>query len=617
MAETNETKAESREDLPEDRQDEEEDGGSEDEIGPPDEYQGMAEIYATLPLDPTAQEIRLLTLWSGQTGDELICSLSKVSLLDSPKYVAVSYAWGDLADTKTIIISTMVSPEGGDVLVAKLYVTNNLEAALRNFHDANFAVLFWIDAVCVNQRDIAERNAQVQTMGQIFQSALFTSIWLGDGGARGQEAMALIQRIVENGMSVVADEENHDAWEALPIVLQCAWWHRAWVIQEFVLSGAEPVFWCGRAALTWRYLRSFETKFRAFQQEAFHYADAKYQGVELAYGDNQIQRLQLLYDIPAEARSFNRLLPMTSVQVATDPRDHIYALLGLTTEKHSIDIVPDYAAPVVRVYADFVRAVIKAQNRLEILFFKKPRIRDDLPSWVPDFSSWQETKRTNAMELMVLANAHAGIPPKVQFSAAYQVLTLAGLLFDHVDNVIPKDEPVEAHCRLADSLATSLSEFSHLVDNAYSSLRRDFSTLRVIFANRCWWTEDKARVFDVFVHRREIPDDYSPDLPPRNIELENFRRIQYVYPILEDLAYALDGRSFFTTRNGFMGMGPADIRADDQIVVAGGCGTPLVLRKAAEGHFTLVGPCYVPAIMEGQLVELKQPSVSLEDFEIR
>jgi hypothetical protein len=38
----------------------------------------------------------------------------------------------------------------------------------------------WIDALCINQEDIAERNVQVQRMGNIYQTAKGVLIWLGE-----------------------------------------------------------------------------------------------------------------------------------------------------------------------------------------------------------------------------------------------------------------------------------------------------------------------------------------------------------------------------------------------------------------------------------------------------
>jgi len=83
-------------------------------------------------------------------------------------YIAISYMWGSPEDTKTITINGM-----------PVTVGENLAAAL----DCLWSSLVdkvWIDAVCINQDDINERNAQVLRIRDIFSQSLAVTIWLGE-----------------------------------------------------------------------------------------------------------------------------------------------------------------------------------------------------------------------------------------------------------------------------------------------------------------------------------------------------------------------------------------------------------------------------------------------------
>jgi hypothetical protein len=40
--------------------------------------------------------------------------------------------------------------------------------------------MMWIDAICIDQSDLQEKNQQVHMMGRIYQEASCTDIWLGD-----------------------------------------------------------------------------------------------------------------------------------------------------------------------------------------------------------------------------------------------------------------------------------------------------------------------------------------------------------------------------------------------------------------------------------------------------
>jgi hypothetical protein len=83
-------------------------------------------------------------------------------------YTAISYTWGSPEETKTITINGM------PVTVGK-----NLAAALDCLR-SNPMCKIWIDAVCINQDDVDERNAQVMRIRQIFSQSMAVTIWLGE-----------------------------------------------------------------------------------------------------------------------------------------------------------------------------------------------------------------------------------------------------------------------------------------------------------------------------------------------------------------------------------------------------------------------------------------------------
>lgn len=72
------------------------------------------------PLITERKEIRLVMLCSGNFEDDILCSLSKVSLDDKLSYEALSYVWGDQRITRRIFIDGLSKR-----------VTRNLEIALR------------------------------------------------------------------------------------------------------------------------------------------------------------------------------------------------------------------------------------------------------------------------------------------------------------------------------------------------------------------------------------------------------------------------------------------------------------------------------------------------------
>lgn len=75
---------------------------------------------------------------------------------------------GDVKDTRRI------SADGKD-----LDVTANLEAALRHIRDPKRPSHIWADAICINQTDDEEKSRQVARMGDVYETARHTVIFLG------------------------------------------------------------------------------------------------------------------------------------------------------------------------------------------------------------------------------------------------------------------------------------------------------------------------------------------------------------------------------------------------------------------------------------------------------
>ena len=109
-------------------------------------------------------EIRLVTLLSGSFSDDVHVLLHKSRLInkDVPASEALSYAWGPVDDTVDINV-------GEDV--ACLVVTRNLATALPYLRYQDRSRVFWIDAICVDQKNLKERGQQVERMGDIFELA--------------------------------------------------------------------------------------------------------------------------------------------------------------------------------------------------------------------------------------------------------------------------------------------------------------------------------------------------------------------------------------------------------------------------------------------------------------
>jgi hypothetical protein len=132
------------------------------------------------------------------------------ALLDEhPSYKALSYTWGapfevgleDLSawkETRSILINGQEFP-----------ARRSLEAAIRRLRLQPNAQEddspFWIDAICIDQSSIAERNHQVRRMKDIYETAKEVVAWLGPEAKRSGLAMARFQVVFDH---ILLQNEN-------------------------------------------------------------------------------------------------------------------------------------------------------------------------------------------------------------------------------------------------------------------------------------------------------------------------------------------------------------------------------------------------------------------------
>jgi hypothetical protein len=88
----------------------------------------------------------------------------------------------------------------------EISVTQNLESALRNTRKPEDVVWMWADAICINQDDDKEKEAQVQMMRDIYGTARIVTVFLGSGTDEGSFLIGEINRI--GGLAVTAGVQS-------------------------------------------------------------------------------------------------------------------------------------------------------------------------------------------------------------------------------------------------------------------------------------------------------------------------------------------------------------------------------------------------------------------------
>ncbi|KAF3053805.1 hypothetical protein E8E11_008692 [Didymella keratinophila] len=211
----------------------------------------VASIYIPHPLDlKDVTQIRLLEPMRDQACTSMVREIGPcddlpelrmklmsyrfhvVSLKDAPHFTALSYVWGSPELTKTIGL------EGQEVTIRR-----NLWDFLSYYEPKTSPCYLWIDALCINQSCIEERNHQVAIMGQIYRRADMVIAWLGLGY---EEELIQIPSALEEVYTELGPDMDYfkDVPETpllsryLGAVSQSDYWSRLWMVQEYILSSS-------------------------------------------------------------------------------------------------------------------------------------------------------------------------------------------------------------------------------------------------------------------------------------------------------------------------------------------------------------------------------------------
>ncbi|KAI1288170.1 heterokaryon incompatibility protein-domain-containing protein [Xylaria venustula] len=116
---------------------------------------------------------------------DLECELTTWPIINAPPYHTVSYTWGDPNNTTWIQVN-------GKNLQVRQNCGNVLRQVYRHSGSDRY---IWVDAICINQTDHAEKNIQVAMMGSIYQKAELVLACLG---AHDEYSRALVQNLKQN-----------------------------------------------------------------------------------------------------------------------------------------------------------------------------------------------------------------------------------------------------------------------------------------------------------------------------------------------------------------------------------------------------------------------------------
>lgn len=339
--------------------------------------------------NPGAQ-IRLLILEPAKNiNDPVRCVLQVVTLEEAEtlNFDALSYTWGDENQRKLIQISGV-----------EVSVTLNLQEALVHLRDEQKYQRLWVDAVCIDQANVGEKNYQILLMQQIYYSATKVVIWLGPSDAELDPLLLKLIDIDKNNderqqtgilskMFTTADEFD-ETLRAFLKLFRKPWFSRVWVVQEYLLARNNVTAVCGHHRLPWSVINTAMTAADWIRQDTRNAVQRQLQAVT---SNTLAGTMSFTFRIKRQL-DFGQVLHFTSGKQATEPKDKIYALMGLVSERVRQMLSPDYGQPLHRVYQKAMVVVCQEYMVLTPLCAAaevKSRPELGLPSWCLDFSNTQ------------------------------------------------------------------------------------------------------------------------------------------------------------------------------------------------------------------------------------
>ncbi|KAI9640035.1 hypothetical protein NHQ30_011597 [Ciborinia camelliae] len=299
------------------------------------------------PLDPSVDGIRLLHLLPGLDSTQPRCFLNCVTFGERPKYDAISYTWGNEARQQPIILNDQY-----------FLVTKNLYDALICLQQQSTeGLVLWVDAICINQDDISERNRQLTIMPYIYERAKLVVIWLRNDDHIKPPIWPEPKKIPPFEMSDHTEQymEQQLLYRYLIKICSNEYWNRLWIIQE-IGKARKLMISFGQELIDWQLFVETITlpwphpgKVMAETKEP---SESRHRRTAFSHTVPWKLYYQLLnkYD---GGHKLQNLLANHRQALCKEPRDKVYGLIGLATDCYA-GFPMDYRKTLYEVWKDTV-----------------------------------------------------------------------------------------------------------------------------------------------------------------------------------------------------------------------------------------------------------------------
>ena len=579
--------------------------------------------------------IRILRIASD--GKTFSGSLVEFQLDEVPYFAALSWCWTSRRDQGM----TTFTCNGQQFPISK-----HLYALLENItpNGVPSSIAIWVDAICINQSHIEEKDFHIPRMHEIYGKAQSVIVWLGESGDDSELAMDAGTVAVLSAKLVDFPDYNSPEdmsrynlplsadliWKAFGRLCERDWFYRTWVVQEVALARKIEIL-CGRQWLSWESLVNLisaisRTGLSPLCQDPSRKFSNRPNGIgvllDLAFTRTMHQDSRCPIDY---------LLRMVRLKEVTKPIDKVYGLLGLIDEDMRNVIKVNYTEYEPRyweVYLEMAKCIIAHDDQSFWLISMAPSKErpKGLPSWCPNLNSILseilDFSHQNWRAGILVGHSHG-----IRMIPNSPNIRVQGFILDEVQDVIHLGSPnPESEQQEESSSDTPRSNFTvtnndcfQLTQKAYPDINEAINAYsRTLIVNT--WADGSAILssqrdsisqtyIDCISHLSPIISSGSTAKTEEDTDFEHRKQLMNQY--LRQLGWWRN-RPFFTTKNSRIGRGAISMKAGDVLCAFYGVGPVFILRPKDQEMYELVGDAYLHGCMDLASLPLSARTVDRE-----
>ena len=505
-------------------------------------------------LDFSVDCIRLLILKPAEDTNALICCrLQHVTFAQKPKYEALSYTWGNE------IVRHKISIDGKDFEVGQ-----NLFDALRHLRDPLKDRTLWVDAICINQSNVPEKNHQIGIMPFIYMRAKTVLVWLGVPEDGTDQLWKWEKNFDKSGNFIAGDADEI----LLYTLCDNPYWKRVWIIQEVGLAKKLLVHYGAYKAEWTTFIKRIQSNYK--------------------FRDSLPVKLQKQLDEKYEnGHKLQALIESHRGSLCKEARDHIYGFIGLAIDCQE-GFPMDYGKGLYEVWKDVIR--FKNADQPEEGSYEKPaidtlhfgRIVQGLLGG-PEIATADEVARDLSPPLEV----HQDNGSKLERDEILIPARVSGKIV----HLGPTYQEIMSNLKAMASWRASINRCLH--EDEQPSAREESELFLELLEDA---EEEDLKI--VFSFDREIacPKARTPDCmlkadrDSKLVDVDNATPPGNSKPISKDPRLFLLGGvpDYGDSSAGKVGLAPADARVGDYVFLIHGIEKAVVVRKE-EGRVRVVG----------------------------